>query len=133
MMVTNLAEHRRTEYLPGPGKPSPLMWDLVPSQLKQALLGEGCLLISHWGRKQHYSHVRFQYAPLVYIGDLYYLQRWAPVEWNVSPSQVIFPYEGWPCSEKVLRHGSFLSVLVREAIATLCPDSVTFFSGDRNL
>ena len=106
-----------TKQLPGPGKPSPLMWKLVPAEIRDALLREGCYLLKQWERKPHDVHVRFQYAPLVYEGDLFYLQRWAPVEWGVSPSPVIFPCENWPLSEVTLRRGARLSQLVRWAVA----------------
>lgn len=107
--------------LPGPGKPSPMMWELVPEEIKTVLLDAGCLLLKHWTRRYHAAYIRFQYAPLVYQGDLFYLQRWASVEWSVAPSQVIFPHEGWRCSERVLRHGNSLSLKVRSAIAKLYP------------
>lgn len=115
--------------LPGPGKPSPLMWDLIPIQVKTVLLNEGCMLLKPWARRQHPAYIRFQYAPLVYVGDLFYLQRWSATEWQVSPSQMIFPYEGWPCSASTRRHGGHLSFLVRRAIAELFPDSTLSFGG----
>ena len=114
--------------LPGPGKPSPLMWNLIPIQVKTVLINEGCMLLKHWARRKHYSYVRFQYAPLVYVGDLFYLQRWSTTEWHVSPSQLIFPHEGWPCSEKTRRNGGHLSFLVRRTIAELFPDPELTFS-----
>jgi hypothetical protein len=107
--------------LPGPGKPSPLMWKLVPSEISAILLREGCFLIKQWGRKPHHVHVRFQYAPLVFEGDLFYLQRWAPIEWSVSPSGVIFCRENWPLTELTLRRGAYLSTLVRDVVARLYP------------
>ena len=97
------------------------MWELVPEPIKSTLLDSGCLLLKHWTRRHHNSYVRFQYAPLVYEGDLFYLQRWAPVEWSVAPSQLIFPHDGWPCSENTRSHGSLLSLKVRQAIAELYP------------
>lgn len=102
--------------LPGPGKPSPMMWNLVPHDIRTTLLESGCLLLKHWTRRHHDAHIRFQYAPLVYQGDLYYLQRWAPVEWSVVPSQLIFPHEGWPCYETTRSNGNLLSLKVRWAI-----------------
>jgi hypothetical protein len=108
-----------TQQLPGPGKPSPLMWKLVPPAIRDVLLQEGCFLIKQWERKPHDVHVRFQYAPLVYQGDLFYLQRWAPVEWGVSPSPVIFPSENWPLAEMTLRKGAFLSQTVRQVVAEI--------------
>ncbi|MEM6716664.1 MAG: hypothetical protein AAF827_16800 [Cyanobacteria bacterium P01_D01_bin.6] len=114
--------------LPGPGKPSPMMWQLIPTQLKAVLVNEGCMLLKHWERRQHYAYVRFQYAPLVYLGDLFYLQRWSATEWHVSPSQLIFPHDGWPCTEKTRQHGSHLSFLVRRKIAELFPDPSLSFS-----
>lgn len=114
--------------LPGPGKPSPMMWELVPTEVKTILLNAGSTLLKHWARRQHYAYVRFQYAPLVYKGELFYLQRWSATEWHVSPSQLIFPHEGWPCTEETRRHASNLSILVRRAIAELLPDSQPSFS-----
>lgn len=108
-------------HLPGPGKPSPMMWELVPEAVKTVLVEQGCLLLRHWTRRHHGSHVRFQYAPLVYQGDLFYLQRWAPAEWSVVPSQLIFPHAGWPCSETARTHGNWLSLKVRQAIAYFYP------------
>ncbi|MEL6401098.1 MAG: hypothetical protein AAFO87_15960 [Cyanobacteria bacterium J06607_6] len=122
-MVSNLYAIQCPDCLPGPGKPSPMRWDLVPKPIRMVLLDAGCLLLKHWTRRHHDAHVRFQYAPMVYNGDLYYLQRWARVEWNVSPSQLLFPHEGWPCTEKTRRDGSHLSLLVREAIAHLYSDA----------
>jgi hypothetical protein len=107
------------QQLPGPGKPSPLMWKLVPAAIRDVLMREGCFLIKQWERKPHDVHVRFQYAPLVYQGDLFYLQRWAPVEWGVSPSPVIFPSENWPLAETTLRKGAFLSQMVRQVVAEI--------------
>lgn len=117
--------------LPGPGKPSPMMWELVPDQIRAVLLHAGCLLLKHWTRRHHLSHVRFQYAPLVYEGDLFYLQRWAPVEWGVAPSQLIFPHEGWPCTEKTRTNGSLLSLKVRLAIASQYPEPELSFSHEQ--
>lgn len=105
--------------LPGPGKPSAMMWELVPETIKSVLLASECTLLKHWTRKHHATYVRFQYAPLIYQGDLFYLQRWAPVEWSIVPSQLIFPREGWTCSENTRSNGNFLSILVRRAIAQL--------------
>ena len=105
--------------LPGPGKPSPMSWELAPELIKFDLRAKGCSLLHHWKRRPHHLYVRFQYAPLVYQGDLFYLQRWAPAEWGVSPSQIIFPRKGWPCTEKALRHGSLLSRVVRNAVVRL--------------
>ena len=105
--------------LPGPGKPSPLSWQLVPDLVKAALTDKGCSLLHHWKRRPHHLYVRFQYAPLVYQGDLFYLQRWAAAEWGVAPSQIVFPRQGWACSEKALRNGSLLSQAVRNAIVQL--------------
>ena len=105
--------------LPGSGKPSPMSWELVPELIKATLKTKGCSLLHHWRRRPHHLYVRFQYAPLVYQGDLFYLQRWAPAEWGVSPSQVIFPRPGWPCTEKALRNGGLLSQMVRDAVVKL--------------
>ena len=109
--------------LPGPGKPSPMMWDLVPENIKAVLTKSGCLLLRHWTRRHHGAHIRFQYAPLAYQGDLYYLQRWAPVEWSVVPSQLIFPHEGWPATETTRSNGNLLSLKVRQAIADFYPSN----------
>ena len=127
-MVNNLHTMRSPAQLPDPGKPSPIMWDLVPDQIKDVLTQVGCLPLKHWTRRHHNSHVRFQYAPLVYAGDLFYLQRWAPVEWSVSPSQLIFPHEGWPCTEQTRTNGNFLSLRVRRAIAEQYPSPELSFS-----
>ncbi|NER81037.1 MAG: hypothetical protein F6K42_16010 [Leptolyngbya sp. SIO1D8] len=99
-----------------------MMWDLVPEKIKAVLLESECLLLKHWKRRHHDSHIRFQYAPLVYKDDLFYLQRWASIEWSVVPSQLIFPHEGWPCSESTRSNGSLLSLKVRQAIAELYPE-----------
>jgi hypothetical protein len=98
------------------------MWKLVPADIVETLLREKCFLIKQWERKPHALHVRFQYAPLVFEGELFYLQRWAPVEWGVSPSAVIFPNEKWPLTETTLQRGAYLSVLVRTVIARLYPN-----------
>jgi len=127
-MVDTLYTIQCPASLPGPGKPSPMMWELVPDQIKNVLLDAGCLLLKHWTRRHHNSYVRFQYAPLVYAGELFYLQRWASVEWSVAPSQLIFPHEGWPCTETTRRNGSFLSVKVRCAIAKNYPNPKLSFS-----
>ncbi|MGF1458125.1 MAG: hypothetical protein ACFBSG_03780 [Leptolyngbyaceae cyanobacterium] len=103
-------------------------WDLVPDQLQLVLRQEGCLLLKHWVRKRHEAYIRFQYAPLTYQGALFYLQRWSATEWHVSPSQLIFPNDGWPCNEETLRHGSQLSILVRQAISLLYPEPILSFS-----
>ena len=123
MMVRTFYTIKCPPCLPGPGKASPMMWELVPQEIKTVLLQEGCLLLKHWMRRHHATYVRFQYAPLVYKGDLFYLQRWALVEWNVVPSQLIFPREGWPCSENTRRKGSLLSLQIRLAIANLYPEN----------
>lgn len=122
-MVSNLYTTQCPNCLPGPGKPSPMRWELVPNPIRTVLLDAGCMLLKHWTRRSHNAHVRFQYAPMIYEGDLYYLQRWSRVEWGVSPSQLIFPHEGWPCTEKTRRDGSHLSLLVRREIANLYADS----------
>jgi hypothetical protein len=127
-MVHNLYAMSCPSCLPGPGKPSPMMWELVPDQITEVLMRAGCRLLKHWTRRHHHSHVRFQYAPLVYKGDLFYLQRWAPVEWAVAPSQLIFHHEGWPCTEKTRTHGNFLSLMVRRAIAEQYPSPELSFS-----
>ncbi len=98
-----------------------MMWALVLEPIKAALTAQGCLLLPHWERQAHKAYVRFQYAPLTYQGNLFYLQRWAPVEWAVAPSQLIFPRSGWCCSEQTRRHGGELSLLVRQVIARLYP------------
>jgi hypothetical protein len=105
-----------------------MMWELVPDQIKEVLTRAGCLPLRHWTRRHHNSHVRFQYAPLVYEGDLFYLQRWAPAEWNVSPSQLIFPHESWPCTEKTRTNGNFLAMNVRRAIANHYPQAELTFA-----
>ncbi|MDA0674611.1 MAG: hypothetical protein O3C67_13025, partial [Cyanobacteria bacterium] len=104
-MTSLLYAIRCPNCLPGPGKPSPMQWALVPDPIQTVLRDAGCLLLKHWSRRHHHAHVRFQYAPLVYQGDLFYLQRWATVEWNVAPSQLIFPHPGWPCTETTRTHG----------------------------
>jgi hypothetical protein len=112
------------QQLPAPGKPSPLMWKLVPSEIRLVLLQQGCFLIKQWDRKPHQVHVRFQYAPMVFDGELFYLQRWAPVEWSVSPSGVIFCRENWPVTEITLRRGAYLANRVRQVVAQLYPASL---------
>jgi hypothetical protein len=124
-MLTTIYPVRCPNCLPGPGKPSAMKWDLVLEPIKAALKAKGCLLLPHWERQSHRSYVRFQYAPLSYQGNLFYLQRWAPVEWAVVPSQLIFPRTGWHCSEQTRRHGSELSLLVRQVIAALYPGQTT--------
>ncbi|MBF2035846.1 MAG: hypothetical protein IGR92_10275 [Leptolyngbyaceae cyanobacterium T60_A2020_046] len=109
--------------LPGPGKPSSISWRWVPAEIRAALEDHGCLLLRHWTRRPHTLHVRFQYAPFLYLGELFYLQRWSAVEWAVSPSQIIFPHPGWPCSELTRRHGAELSDLVRQTVTTLYPNT----------
>ena len=121
-MISTLYTTHCPACLPGPGKPSPMMWDLVPDTIKAVLTDLGCSLLKHWTRKHHAAYIRFQYAPFVYQGDLYYLQRWAPTEWSVVPSQLIFPHEGWPCSEITRSNGSLLSLNVRQAIADIYPN-----------
>ena len=127
-MASNLYTIRCPASLPGPGKPSPMKWELVPDQIQEVLIRAGCLPIRHWSRRHHSSYVRFQYAPFVYEGDLFYLQRWAPVEWGVSPSQLIFPHESWPCTEKTRTNGNFLALKVRRTIAEHYPSPALTFN-----
>lgn len=103
-------------------QPDPIVWNTVPAFIKKALTTEGCILLKHrCDRPQLTPHIRFQYAPLAYQGQLYYLQRWSHHEWGVSPSQIIFPVEN-ACSIAVLSNGSLLSLLVKKAVASFYGD-----------
>ncbi|MBT9317663.1 hypothetical protein [Leptothoe spongobia] len=102
-------------------QPGPVSWEMVPDFIQKALTAEGCTLLKH--RREHplFAHIRFQYIPLAYQGDLYYLQRWSYHEWGVSPSQTIFSDEG-SSSLNVLSNGSLLSLLVKKAVASFYGD-----------
>lgn len=105
----------------GAKQPGPITWNTVPDFIQRALTTEGCTLLNHRRERPLAPHIRFQYAPLAYQGELYYLQRWSHHEWGVSPSQIIFPTEG-PCSMTILNHSSLLSLLVKKAVANFYDD-----------
>ena len=102
-------------------QPGPMTWNTVPDFIQRTLTTEGCTLINQRHRHPLVSHIRFQYVPLAYQGELYYLQRWSHHEWGVSPSQIIFPTES-PCSMAILSHGSLLSLAVKKAVANFYDD-----------
>ena len=97
-------------------QPGQMTWKAVPEFMQRVLITQGCTLLRHQQQRPQSKHIRFQYVPFSYQGDLYYLQRWSRDEWGVSPSQIIFP-EGGSCSLAVLDNGSMLSLLVKNAIA----------------
>lgn len=94
----------------------PIAWNAVPDFIQKALTTEGCTLLKYQRERPKLVHIRFQYVPFAYQGDLYYLQRWSAHEWGVSPSQIIFPTEG-PCSSEALNNGNLLSLVVKRAVA----------------
>ncbi|ESA32369.1 hypothetical protein N836_27650 [Leptolyngbya sp. Heron Island J] len=98
-------------------QPGPITWKAVPDFIQRALTTEGCTLLKYQRKRPKLAHIRFQYVPLEYQGDLYYLQRWSHHEWGVSPSQIIFPTEG-PCSLENLSNGNLLSLVVKRAVAS---------------
>ena len=98
-------------------QPGQISWKAVPDFIQKVLTTQGCTLLRHHRERPHLKHIRFQYVPLAYQGELYYLQRWSRDEWGVSPSQIIFPNEG-SCPANMLSNGSMLSMLVKNAIAT---------------
>ncbi|MEM7794761.1 MAG: hypothetical protein AAF579_09945 [Cyanobacteria bacterium P01_C01_bin.118] len=102
-------------------QPGPIAWDTVPGFIQKVLITEGCTLLKHCRERPLLPHIRFQYVPLAYQGELYYLQRWSHHEWGVSPSQLIFPAEG-ACSMGVLSNGSLLSQLVKKAVVRFYGD-----------
>lgn len=91
-------------------------WTTVPDFIQTVLRTRGCTLLRHQCRRPHLKHIRFQYVPFAYQGDLYYLQKWSRDEWGVSPSQIIFPTEG-ACPFRLLNNGSLLSTVVKKAVA----------------
>ncbi len=97
-------------------QPGPITWKAVPDFIQKALITEGCTLLKYQRERPKLVHIRFQYVPFAYQGDLYYLQRWSAHEWGVSPSQIIFPTEG-PCSLELLSNGNLLSLVVKGAVA----------------
>ncbi|MBX2864021.1 MAG: hypothetical protein KTR27_10725 [Leptolyngbyaceae cyanobacterium MAG.088] len=97
-------------------------WKTVPDFIKNALITQGCTLLKHHRNRSELAHIRFQYLPLAYQQDLYYLQKWSCHEWGVSPSQIIFPSEG-NCPLDVLSNGNMLSCLVKNAVAKFYGDS----------
>ncbi|MGD1855470.1 MAG: hypothetical protein ACFB2W_14595 [Leptolyngbyaceae cyanobacterium] len=97
-------------------QPGLISWDAVPECIQKVLILEGCTLLKHRRERPLLAHIRFQYVPLAYQGDLYYLQRWSRHEWGVSPSQTIFPIEGG-CPMVVLSRASLLSLQVKKAVA----------------
>ena len=98
-------------------QPGPITWKAVPDFIQKALTSQGCTLLKYHRERPKLAHIRFQYVPLAYQGNLYYLQRWSRHEWGVSPSQIIFPAEG-PCSLGDLSHGNLLSLIVKRAVAS---------------
>ena len=102
-------------------QPGPISWKTVPDFIQKTLTAEGCALLRHRYEHPLLAHIRFQYVPLAYQGDLYYLQRWSRHEWGVSPSQMIFPDEH-TCPLEILNNGSLLSLLVKKAIACFYGD-----------
>lgn len=105
--------NQATQYLNQPG---PMPWGCVPDFIQTVLKDQGCTLLRHRRQWPQLKHIRFQFAPLAYEGDLYFLQRWSQHEWGVTPSQIIFPMEG-PCLPKLLSNGSLLSEAVKRAVA----------------
>lgn len=97
-------------------QPGLMPWTTVPDFIQTVLRTRGCTLLRHQYRRPQLKHIRFQYVPFSYQGDLYYLQRWSRDEWGVSPSQVIFPDEG-ACPLKLLSNGSLLTTVVKKAVA----------------
>lgn len=103
-------------------QPGPITWNAVPDFIQKALITEGCTLLKHRRERPILApHIRFQYVPLAFQGELYYLQRWSHHEWGISPSKLIFPVEG-ACSMVVLSNGSLLSLLVKKAVASFYGD-----------
>ncbi len=96
-------------------------WKTVPDFIQQTLTVQGCTLLKYHRDRPKLAHIRFQYMPFAYQGELYYLQRWSHHEWGVSPSQIIFPAEG-ACSLAVLSNGNMLSSLVKQAVAQFYGD-----------
>ena len=94
----------------------PITWQSVPDFIQMALIAEGCTLLQPQRQQAQLPHLRFQYIPLSYQGNLYYLQKWSLHEWGVSPSQLIFPADG-ACPFAALTHGSLLSSRVKKAVA----------------
>ena len=109
-------------------QPGQITWQAVPDFIQRVLTTQGCTLLRHRRERPQLSHIRFQYVPFAYQGNLYYLQRWSRDEWGVSPSQIIFPSEG-PCPFALLDNGSLLSLLIKQAIANAhghSPDNSPF-------
>lgn len=102
-------------------QPGLMSWKTVPEFIQTALKTQGCTLLKHRRDYPRLKHIRFQYVPLSYQGDLYYLQKWSHHEWGVSPSQIIFPTEG-TCPLQVLSNGSLLLALVKKAVASFYGD-----------
>ena len=96
-------------------------WKTVPDFIQKTLTAQGCTLLKYHRERPKLAHIRFQYMPFAYQGDLYYLQRWSHHEWGVSPSQIIFPSEG-PCPLELLNNGNMLSSLVKTAVAKFYGD-----------
>ncbi|NEQ53664.1 MAG: hypothetical protein F6K11_26615 [Leptolyngbya sp. SIO3F4] len=103
-------------------QPGPISWKTVPDFIQKVLTAEGCTLLKHYCQRPQLAHIRFQYLPLSYQGNLYYLQKWSCYEWGVSPSQLIFPAEG-SCPFDVLSNGSLLSLVVKKAVSKFYGDS----------
>lgn len=97
-------------------QPGLMLWTTVPDFIQTVLKTQGCTLLRHQCRRPQLKHIRFQYVPFAYQGDLYYLQRWSRDEWGVTPSQIIFPAEG-SCPLALLSNGSLLATVVKKAVA----------------
>ncbi|MEO0489942.1 MAG: hypothetical protein AAFZ49_10355 [Cyanobacteria bacterium J06659_2] len=96
-------------------RPGPMSWEWVPQFIQDTLRAAGCIFFTAVNEINRLPHIRFQYAPLVFQGSLYYLQRWSIHEWGVSPSQVLFPESGG-CPLTVLSAGGFLTQRVKAAV-----------------
>lgn len=95
--------------------PGLMSWAQVPQFIQAVLRAEGCTFFAPVNDINRLPHIRFQYAPLVFQGSLYYLQRWSIHEWGISPSQVLFPESGG-CPLAVLSAGSFLAQRIKAAV-----------------
>ncbi|MEA5466747.1 hypothetical protein [Leptothoe sp. PORK10 BA2] len=96
--------------------PGAIAWKSVPDFIQTVLITEGCTLLKQPREQPQIPHIRFQYVPMTYQGNLYYLQKWSHHEWGVLPSQLIFPALG-TCPFEALNNGSLLSSLVKKAVA----------------
>lgn len=111
-----------------PNQPGLISWQTVPDFIRKTLSAQGCTLLKYNRQRPKLAHIRFQYAPLAYQDELYYLQQWSHHEWGVTPSQIIFPSEG-ACPLAVLNSGGLLSSVVKKAVANFYghfPDNSPF-------